>query len=410
MTGLAWIASSRRIRIALLGLLGVGLLWANLRFAQVAPGGEDFLTGWTAARLWMLDGLSPYDPEVARAAGELLYGQSASAEDAQSPLHFTHLLPAAAVHIPFALLPYPVARALWMTLLELSLPATLSLSLQFGHWRPRPGWLLTLLLFSVVWYHGLEAILAGSIAPFEALLVTGALLALQRQRYALSGGLLVLTAVQPGPVLLLLLWVLIWGLRSKRWRLTVPLITGLTLLAAVSWAVLPGWPQQWAWRWLEAYAGYESGSGVGAAAALFGRARSWVSFALGGLLVGYSAWEWFRAGRQHERGLLWAAQLAIIVTLLLLPHRDTSGYVLLLPAVGMVCSSLGERGGRAARLGVPLILALLSIGPWALYVFVERGGGSPASLLLFAPVLTLLGLWWIRWWAIRPLLPSVDGG
>jgi hypothetical protein len=405
-----WIASSRRIRIALLGLLGVGLLWANLRFAQVAPGGEDFLTGWTAARLWMLDGLSPYDPEVARAAGELLYGQSASAEDAQSPLHFTHLLPAAAVHIPFALLPYPVARAVWMTLLELSLPATLFLSLQFGHWRPRPGWLLTLLLFSVVWYHGLEAILAGSIAPFEALLVTGALLALERQRYALSGGLLVLTAVQPGPVLLLLLWVLIWGLQSKRWGLTVPLITGLTLLAAVSWAVLPGWPQQWAWRWLEAYAAYEYGSGIGAAAALFGRARSWVSLALGGLLVGYSAWEWFRAGRQHERGLLWAAQLAIITALLLLPHRDTSGYVLLLPAVGMVCASLGERGGRAARLGVPLILALLSIGPWALYAFVERGGGSPASLLLFAPVLTLLGLWWIRWWAIRPPLPSVAGG
>jgi hypothetical protein len=42
--------------------------------------------------------------------------------------------------------------------------------------------------------------------------------------------------------------------------------------------------------------------------------------------------------------------------------------------------------------------------PWLLYLFAVNRFGAIAQeiIFLFLPLSTLIGLYWIRWWAIRP--------
>ena len=50
-----------------------------------------------------------------------------------------------------------------------------------------------------------------------------------------------------------------------------------------------------------------------------------------------------------------------------------------------------------------LMLVVFSL-PWILYLFAINRFGVIAqdSIFLFLPLCTLIGLYWIRWWAIRP--------
>jgi hypothetical protein len=62
---------------------------------------------------------------------------------------------------------------------------------------------------------------------------------------------------------------------------------------------------------------------------------------------------------------------------------------------------------RWHRLGDGLtILLILSIFilPWMLYLFAVSRFDTIAQeiIFLFLPLSTLIGLYWIRWWAIRP--------
>ena len=134
--------SSTVLRIAtvvlLLGLL-VGLTYANLRFAQQAPGGNDFLARWTGAHYWLVEGVNPYDEQVSLAAQRMIYGRPANAAAGEDVAHFVYPLPAMLFFAPFGLLPYTTARAMWMTLLEIGLPILAVIGIRLGRWKPGPG-------------------------------------------------------------------------------------------------------------------------------------------------------------------------------------------------------------------------------------------------------------------------------
>src|SRR3972149_6488138 len=88
---------------------------------------------------------------------------------------------------PSGFLPYPAAPAGWMTLIEVSLPALIIMGMGLAHWRP-PLWMqVALLLFAVLSYHGIRTVLLGQFAAIEAVLMIGALLAIQRRQDQLAG-------------------------------------------------------------------------------------------------------------------------------------------------------------------------------------------------------------------------------
>lgn len=59
---------------------------------------------------------------------------------------------------------------------------------------------------------------------------------------------------------------------------------------------------------------------------------------------------------------------------------------------------------RRGSILIPLILLAVFLIPWAFYFFVPPRYQQVAqeSIFLFLPLVTIIGLYWIRWWAIRP--------
>ena len=107
------------VLVSLLGL--VGLTWANYRFSAQNPGGNDFLARWMGARKWLMEGISPYDEHVSLATQEMIYGHPADVSQGEDISHFVYPLTSMVFFGPFGLLDFLPARALWMTVLELSL-------------------------------------------------------------------------------------------------------------------------------------------------------------------------------------------------------------------------------------------------------------------------------------------------
>jgi hypothetical protein len=389
----------------LLGVLLVGLTLANYQFAQRAPGGNDFLTRWVGANAWLREGINPYDPRVSLRAQEMIYGRPADPVSGEDVANFVYPLPAMAFFAPFGLLPYPTARAVWMTLLELGLPVLAVIGARLGRWNPPPGVLGALMLFSILWYHGFRAVIVGQFAVIEAVLMAGALLAISREQDILAGLLLALTVAKPQMAFLLAPFVVLWAASRRRWWVVISSVGFLAVLLGVTLLLIPDWPILWL-RQLADYPEYTAlGSPISIIASAVPPARVWIDRILTGLLILYLLWEWSQSIGKGERAFLWAAQLTIVITNLVAFRTATTNFVVMLPALCLILAILGERLGRRSHILVPLTLAGLLAGLWALFLSTVEGNVESAAMYLPAPLLLLVGLWWVRWWARREPLP-----
>jgi len=395
--------------VLLAGLLA-GLTLANYQFALRAPGGNDFLTRWVGAHAWLRDGINPYDPRVSLRAQEMIYGRPADPASGEDVANFVYPLPAMIFFGPFGLLPYTMARAVWMTLLELCLPAMVILGARLARWNPPMGVMGSLMLFSVMWYHGFRAVVVGQFAVIEALLMTAALLAIQRRHDVWAGLLLALTVAKPQMAFLLAPFAVLWAASQRRWWVVISSVGFLGLLMGVSLLLIPDWPTLWL-RQLIDYPTYtDIGSPISILASAVPPAEVWIERVLTALLLLYLLWEWGQASGKGERPFLWAAQLTLVITNLVAFRTATTNFVALLPALCLIFAVWSERWGRGSRLSVVLTLSVLMAGLWALFLSTVEGNVESAAMYLPAPIIILLGLWWARWWARRePLPPRASG-
>lgn len=394
--------------VAFLGLL-VGLTYANYQFALAAPGGNDFLARWMGARMWLTEGISPYDPRVALATQEVFYGRPADPSQGEDLAYFVYPLPAMIFFAPFGLLPYTLARAVWMTLLEVGLPLLALMGARLTHWRPPPLGLAALMLFSVVWYHGFRAIILGQFAVVEALLLTGALLAVQREQDALAGVLMALSVAKPQMAYMLVPFVLIWGLSRRRFALLGWTLGAGAALLVASLLLLPGWPIDWL-RQVLAYPGYTPpGSPVAILTGYVPGIGRPLAFVLGGLLFLYLIWEWMLAWGKEDPWFQWTAALTVVISQFILVRTATTNYVLFLPGLVLIFRMWTLRWRNQGWRLAGLVMVLLTVGPWALFLATVEGNQEATIMHVPLPILMLFGLWWVRWWAIRASRLPLEG-
>lgn len=392
----------------LVGFL-VGLTAANYRFALIAPGGNDFLARWVGARAWVVEGRNPYDPSVSRTAQQMIYGRPADRARGEDAAHFVYPLPAMLFFAPFGPLPYPLARAIWMTLLEISLPALVLLGMRLARWRPGPWTLASTMLFSVLGYHGFRAIVVGQFAVFGALLLAGALACIQSRRDVAAGLLLALSMARPQMTFLLVPFVIVWAARARRPWLLASTVGFSALLLAVSLAVMPEWPLLWLRQVVDDPAFTAWGSPLSIAVVGLGRAPLGLALALSGLLLIYTLWEWVQAGGESDRRFQWAAQLTLVVTVWIGPWAITPNFVVLLPALCLVFGIAAARLGRRSGVVVIATLSGLGLGLWALFLLTVEGNVESGWMHFPLPLLALAGLWWVRWWARQDTLTAALG-
>ena len=379
----------------------IALTIANFRFSEELPGGDDFLGRWMGARYWVQEGISPYDPQVGRASQQLIYGRAVDREAGEDIQDFLYPFPAMIFFAPFGALPYTLARALWMTILEVSLPILALIGIAIADWKPRRVVLISLLLFSLLWYHGTRAVIIGQFAVIEALLMAGALLAVKRGRDPLAGILLGLSIAKPQMAVLLIPFVFLCAAYARRWTIVTWGIGTIAGLLAVSVLLLPDWPIMWLQQLIEHPTYTVIGPPVEILADAFPSMSGVIALVLGGALLLYLLWEWAKAAGKPDRWFQWTAALTIVITNLVAFRTATTNYVVLLPVLCLVFAVLADRWGTRGDMVILIVMAAILIGTWALFLATIEGNVEHPVMYLPLPILTLLGLWWARWWAIR---------
>ncbi len=379
----------------------VALTIANFRFAEELPGGNDFLGRWMGARYWVQEGISPYDPQVSRASQQLISGRAVDREAGEDIQDFLYPFPAMVFFAPFGALPYTLARAIWMTILEVSLPILALIGIALADWKPRRAVLVSLLLFSVIWYYGTRAVIVGQFAVIEALLMVGALLAIKRGSDPLAGILLGLSIAKPQMAVLLIPFVFLWAGWARRWVIVGWGAGTIAGLIAVSVLLIPDWPVMWIRQLIEHPTYTVIGPPVEIIADAFPSMSGVIAVALGGALTLYLFWEWAKAVGKTDRWFQWTAALTIVITNLVAFRTATTNYVVLLPALCLVFSVLADRWGAKGDVVVVLTMAAILFGTWALFLATVEGNLEHPIMYIPLPILTFLGLWWARWWAVR---------
>ncbi len=385
-------------------VVAVALGIVNYRFATQFPGGNDFLARWVGAQYWMQEDTSPYDPRVSQAAQRTIYGRLAL--EGEDIAHFVYPMPAMLFFAPFGLLDYTTARAVWMTLLELGLPLLALMGIAIAGWRPDRVTRTVLLLFAVVWYHGLRAVIVGQFAVIEAVLMIGALLAIQRREDALGGVLLGLSIAKPQMPVLLIPFVMLWAMRARRWSIVTGCLGTIAALVIGFALLLPAWPAMWLQQLIEYPSYTELGPPVSILTSVLPSGEAVAAILVGGVALLYLFWEWAQAMGRSDRWFQWTCAMTIVITNLVAIRTATTNYVVMLPALYLIFAVWNDRWGRTGRALVVAVAGLLLIGLWLLFSSTVAGNVESPIMYLPFPILMLIGLWWIRWWAVRDLPPQ----
>ncbi len=384
--------------------LFAGLIWVNYRAASFNSRGDLFVGLWVAARSLMFDGNSPYTPGVTAQIEQKMYGRSAQDDEPSGRVMYP--LYASFLFLPYALIGDVLwARAVWLTVLEAALLIDMLAAIRLTGWRP-PSWLLLLnALFSIFWLHGLAPLLDGSPVILAGLFFVLALLSLRAGRDELAGILCALATIQPVTFLLPLLFLLLWSFAQRRWALVVAFLGALAVLITVGMFIIPDWPLQYL-RQILNFPLYTPQQTLGAAFAAWapgiGRQAGWGVTLIVSIILCLEGW--LALGRGWN-GLLWTLSLILVLSQWIGLPASPLNFVLLTLPLTLIFAVLEDRFRLAGRAVAVMTIGLLGFGLWAVYwrtTLFANGLQLPAGLFIPVPLLLFVGLYWIRWWAIRP--------
>ncbi|HEY69311.1 MAG TPA: DUF2029 domain-containing protein [Anaerolineae bacterium] len=377
-------------------LLALGI--ANYQFAVRALGGNDFLPGWVAARQWLSESFNPYEPAVSQEAQEMIYGRPANPEDGETQALFLYPLWAMILYVPLSLLPYPLALALWMTILELGLPFLMWLGTRFFRWKPSPRMLVALMVFPIVCYHGIRSIVIGQFAVVEMLLIVASLLAIQRRQDVLGGVLLALTLIKPQLSLPLMLFILLWSISAGRWRLLTTTLLVPILLLVISILV----NREWILWWLRSIVRFVEYVDIRPPILAIGANLStigfWVALGLMIVLVIFMILQWFRAFDKTDHWFQWTTSLTLVITSLITIRTTTANLVLTIPALILILKVWLDRKKEAGTRTAWIVASVLMAIIWLLFFVIPQGPFEHPILYLPLPLFAFIGLLWSRWW------------
>ena len=224
----------------LIGISLIGLFVVSYRFTTHNRGEERFLVYWAGMRAWLVDGDSPYSDAAASRIQELAVHTGDPNARVTYPLYGGFII------LPFAAIPsYALARALWMTALGAALLVTALLCLRLTGWRTS-AWLMALfLLLGISSYPSLSMMISGNATILAALFIVAALDALRLERDTTAGAMLGMATIQPGAVVVVLPFILLWCISRQRWLVVTWFFGLLAVLSVIGIFFIPDWIVQW---------------------------------------------------------------------------------------------------------------------------------------------------------------------
>ncbi len=393
----AWAVWARLLALLVLGAaVGVALFAAVLAWAQHTPGGEALRYPWEATRAFFFEGANPYHRLT------LLYRWAALQGSRVAP--DVYFFPVALIFYgPLALVgTFAWARAVAAVGLVAGWVAAGLLGGQALRWRGGRGLAAVLLFFALTWFFAALTLVTGDVVGWVWTLLVLALAALLRGRDTLVGAALALALIRPEVAGLPVVFLLLWALVHRRWRVWAGFWGVLLLSAAVAFWLLPSWPLAMLRLILKA-------APLVSPRLALAQAMPGIGSRLGQLMVGLVAlnvlMEWWAAASGSPRHAVWATALSAWGGLLLGTRVVPAAEVMLLLPLGVVWFHWAARWRAYGRHAVLLTAALFWALPWFLWRDLLR---SPVSHWPRWDVFFLLplGIWpllyAVRWWATRP--------
>jgi hypothetical protein len=307
------------------------------------------------------------------------------------PLHIETLI------LPFGLISnFQMARAIWMSVLEIALMVSIFICLRTFRWSPNPIVGAEIIFFALCSVYGLWALILGNAIILAGLLIAAALLALRDKQEELAGILLALTTFKFMTVGFFLIFILLWAAVQRRWRIFIPFIMTVLIMVLISFFFIPNWfvPYVQAIVVNLKYGGWLTPSLV------FKDRFPYVGERLGWVMSGFLAIvlmvEWWLARKKEFQPMAWTAALTLAVTPLLgLPAYPQNHILLIIPLI-FVFSIIASRWTDSSSLIISGIIIFLFVLLW-IPVLLPM---NKATVLYFPlPVFTIVLLYWIRWWA-----------
>lgn len=394
---------------AVVALLMVAVFAANVvithnQFTAPSPGMNDFLSRWEGARSFWVDGVSPYSETASLNIQQRIYGRAAV--DGEDLGLFAYPMYTVLYVAPLVGLSYAWASAVWMVVLEVCLIAGTFFLLQTLRWQPHPLMLGALLVFSLLNYFAFRGLILGQPSHLVYLFTTMALWGLSRERDALAGVALALSTIKPQMGFLLVPLLLLWGLRSARWRFVGGFAIAFGLLMAIAFALQPDWLSAWVGQ-VRQYPTYtRDGSPVWI---LFEHFLGWsplVGYVVRAVMIGWLAWAWWGVlVQRRDETLLYAIAVTLAVTHTAGPRTATPHFMVFMLVLLVAMQGLAQ---RRQHLWNALLLLVLLVMPWVhfLTTIVEP---NLENLAVFLPpiagvILTLI--FTRRWWLKLPSMST----
>ncbi|GEM_PF-777097 len=355
----------------------------------------DLFSPWLALRRMLLDGVNPYDLTVVYETQLANYGRVARPDEDQRA--FSYPMSIVAVMGPLAVLPLPLAQALWLLALEVSVLLFLFVAPRAVGWHP-PLWLWALtLLCSCALYQNIWAFILGQISIVIALCIALAWWGLHYEHWILAGICMALATIKPQMTFLIVPGMLLWALWHRHLRVVASFGISLALLLVLPLAWVPDWPLHWLTR-LQRYADYTF---FAPPVQLF-TGTSWGSWILSSILVLWPIGVWWRmrqllpAGRSYVPAWGgdfpmrdWLFSWLIAVTAMTAPRTSQANQLFLLLPLFFCFAQLSGRSGRIAVAAVEIGLVIVV---WLVAAFLLPATNHPEYTL------------WEHQW-ISPILP-----
>jgi hypothetical protein len=230
--------------------------------------------------------------------------------------------------------------------------------------------------------------------------MAGAMYALSRRRFVLSGILLAVASIKPQLVFLLILWLCIWVLGNwrERWRVLWSLGISMSVLVVAGEFLLPGWITEFRSAMKDYYRYTGGGNSVlnAALSPILGRI---VAALLVGMLIVF-VWRNRRAGEETP-AFQWSLSFTLATTLLVIPMFAPYNQLLLLPGVMMALRARRELWPKSRLSRFFCSIAALSVG-WPFLA-----AACLVVLLAFLPGPTVQKAWGLPFYASSAIPISV---
>jgi hypothetical protein len=400
---LFWLFSILFISLAIYLIYYTPLLWFESK-------GNDFFVQWLAVRTFAKENLSPYLPSVQTRTEEFVYGSQAAPDEEK--LKFSSPLYSVLFILPFALInSVNVAQYTWMLILGIILAAHLGIALRLTEWKPAIWLLILLIAFVLLGFHNFQALASGSMVIPSALFIFLALITIRFERYELAGLLLALATIQPRAVLLVILFILFWSFSKRLWTITFWFLAGAVILLILGVLFIPNWPVQY----VQVIFNFKDYFPVYTPVAIFSSALPGMGKQLGWglslLMIILLIIEWFAARKKDFSWFLWTISLTIVVGQWVGIPADLNDFVLLILPLVLILATLDRRFLRYGKWMAGASLVIFLGGLWGIYFLTNPNMSSLQQdrLFLFVfPLILLVGLYWVRWWTIRPQMDFIE--